>query len=201
MNEILLPTGWLSSWGIHVERRLAPPSRAFMKGATWKFTLHTTETPETSLDGIIRQFIGGIDTPHYVLGKRPGDKHYTCVQMQRLDLIGAALEHPRGTMETNGARCIQMEICGNAKDSPNWSQDKIDAVAAVICLTSHRVPIAHRIPRKFTTTPNRYTQRGWIRAGGINGHQHAASQVRFNHWDPGNVSESRLLKSIERINH
>jgi hypothetical protein len=201
MSDLWLPTGHLTSWNLHVLRQPAPNAGAFQSDATWKFTLHSTETPEDSQAAIVRQFSGGVDTPHFVLGIVPGLEDWVLTQLIDLDHSGASLEHPLGTKETNRAKSIQMEVCGFAKNAPEWSDKKYNAVAAAICLTSHRVPIAHRIPRKFTATPNRYTQQGWIKAGGINGHQHAASQIRFNHWDPGNISESKLLNAIERIDH
>lgn len=200
MSELWLPTGHLTSWNLHVRHAPAPATGPFIPEAEWKFTLHTTETAESSQESLSRHFASGIDTPHFTLGIVPGLDDYVVSQHLPLNKFGKALEHPPGTKETNRAKSIQMEICGFASDSPEWTQKKYEAVAAVICLVAHRVPFGFNIPRPFTATPNRYTQQGWVKAKGINGHQHAASQPH-NHWDPGNISETKLLGAIGRINH
>lgn len=200
-KQLWLTEGHLESWDLHVEKLPMANAGFFIPNCGWKLTLHTTETAPGSGRGLISNWARGVTgTPHFLLDLFDGREHYTAVQMIDFAHAAKTLEHPAGTKETNKARSVQIEIVEFAKNSPNWSEKLYRALASLAVLIEHQVPIPRKIPRAFSSMPNRYTQTGWINASGINGHQHAASQPK-NHWDPGRLRGPFLIKLMDAVDH
>jgi hypothetical protein len=109
-----------------------------------------------------------------------------------LNQYARALEHPAGTPETNRAHCIQVEICGFAKESGSWPDSVYAHLGALAVLLEHRQGIARISTHPFSNTPHRLTPAAFISAGGHLGHQHVPSQPS-GHWDPGSLNVNKLF--------
>jgi hypothetical protein len=196
MSDRQLPEGHLSSWDLHVEHDPAPDAGTFTGGG-WKLVWHTTEG--TNLRTMVRVLRDKNAAPHLVVGRDPSDDHFTAVQMVPFDVAARALEHPSGP-DTNRANAIQVEVCEFAKNAADFNDGLMAALAAVACLVEHRVEIPRTAPRAFSSTPDRYTGWGFVRAKGHLGHQHVANQPS-NHWDPGRFPVRKLFSLMDKIDH
>lgn len=200
-----LPRGHLSSWDLHVEHDRSDTAGAgSFTGGGWKLVWHTTESSMSAVDQMVDSLHASNAEPHFVIGDERGRAHFTVVQLLPLHVAGRTLEHPRGTPETNRANCIQVEICGRAKDAHAWDDRVYRSLAALACLIEHRVAIPRKAPRPFTATPShraqRYTGPGFVRARGHVGHEHAANQPS-GHWDPGRFRAAKLIRFMRQIDH
>jgi N-acetyl-anhydromuramyl-L-alanine amidase AmpD len=137
-----------------------------------KLVWHTTETERLpAYDGF---------APHMTLDPAAG----TLWQHIPLDRAARALEHPPGTVDTNRADCVQVELIGFARDTPSWPDTHYERVAAL----ARWIEANHAVPRHstvtFATTPHRLADDEWLRYAGHLGHEHVPAQPD-NHWDPG----------------
>jgi hypothetical protein len=164
-----------------------------MTGGGKKMVLHTTESPVEWIDGAIAQFTAGVGTPHLSIGYRKGTRYPVLAQFLPFDEYAKTLEHPGGTPETNRANAWQIEICGRAAESHDWSDNYYRAISNALLLTQHRVGFPITRPRRFPGT--RYTGAGWIRAQGVVGHCHAPNN---SHTDPGRLKGSYLIRLMKQ---
>jgi N-acetyl-anhydromuramyl-L-alanine amidase AmpD len=137
-----------------------------------KLVWHTTETERLpAYDG---------SAPHMTLDPAAG----RLWQHIPLDRAARALEHAPGTVETNRARCAQVELLGFARDTPLWPRDRYERIATL----ARWIEANHGVPRlstvTFATTPHRLADDAWLRYAGHLGHEHVPAQAA-NHWDPG----------------
>jgi hypothetical protein len=79
-----------------------------------KLVWHTTEG--SSIDGAIGAYRQHNSWPHFTLDTNSG----RLVQHLPMNRAGRALEHRRGTVETNRAHAIQVELVGSARESSGW---------------------------------------------------------------------------------
>lgn len=197
MGSKLLPVGIHKH--LKVEHSLGAPGSLHAPRCGSKFVVHTEEPWADPRQHTIHETWYRIDSlVHFqhssgfeaglCLGGRPGHDTPVLVQTLELDRAGRALQHPRGTLATNGANCIQLEICASAALMGNWRHGDdmfLKAIANVIRLVNeHRTSnIPPRIAWRFVR-PDRMGQVAFMRAGGIIGHRGAPSQPE-GHTDPG----------------
>ena len=116
------------------------------------------------------------------------------VQTVDTDLAARALAHPEGTVETNHARAIQVEIAGRAEDVATYPADwwtwLRDALLVPVA-AHHGINLAHQPPlwaesaRSYgTRSQTRMTDAEWLSFDGLCGHQHVPAN---SHWDPGPI--------------
>lgn len=190
-DHALLPAGF--HFGLHIEHELSHDGGDFVDGG-WKLIWHTVEGNDLRVAQ--RTLVQKRAEPHVVIGRAgTGREAFTAVQMLPFDQSARALEHPDGTLDTNRARCIQVEVCGFARDSQDWNAEVYAALGALAHLIEHRVPIPRKAPRPFTVPAERYSPRGFVNAAGHLGHCHAASQPG-GHWDPGKLSTRKLFAAM-----
>lgn len=121
-HKLWLPTGRHTD--LHIERSRGSDAGAFTGGG-WKGIIHITVSPWFAVDSMVRVLHDKRAEPHLVIGGRPGTRLPVLVQQVAFNRAGRALAHPYGTLETNRANCIQMEICatvGNAQRTLTDSQ-------------------------------------------------------------------------------
>lgn len=163
-----------------------------------KVVLHTTEGANFDvMDRVLRDKHA---EPHFLIGRKDGVFHV--IQYFPLNVGARALEHPAGTKPTNGGgdAVVQIEIAGFAVDPAHGRKDfdegVYQALYRLIAMIQNRVAIPSRRPRRFRVQSNRFDQDGFIKASGIVGHGHAASQFG-GHWDPGAIRGSHLVDLLK----
>jgi hypothetical protein len=141
-----------------------------------KIVWHTTEG--SSVDGAIGAYRATGSWPHMTFDPHTG----RLVQHIALNRAARALEHPAGTVETNRAHAIQVELVGFAAHTPEWPGADYARIAGL----ARRIEAAVGVPRRklagFNTTPHRLAAGTWLRGAGHCGHQHVPGN---HHWDPG----------------
>lgn len=193
MDKAWLPKG--HHWGLHIEHDPRHMGGEFVGGG-WKLVWHTTEGQD--LRAMQRVLKDKRAESHLLIGRAgTGRKDFTVIQFIPFTEGSRALQHPAGTLDTNNARCIQVEVCERAANAQDWSDDLFEALGALTALVEHRVPIPRTAPRPFRVPAQRYTQRGFVSAKGHVGHEHAASQPD-GHWDPGALPISRVFAATRR---
>jgi hypothetical protein len=187
-----LPRG--HHWGLIIEHFPVDDAGALLISAGDKGILHTTEGTFSSAHNIFRT---GRDIPHCLIDPATGRVN----QYAALDRCVKTLAHPTGTPETNRAGCRQIEIAGDAADSPLWPTHWYNRIAALAVLMEHRTGIPRHCYHAFTATPNRQARRltpaGFIRSAGWLGHEHVPNQQPTNHWDPGSFRARSFLRGMD----
>jgi hypothetical protein len=149
-----------------------------------KIVWHTTEG--SSVDGAVGAFTSNNTWPHFTLDPATG----RLVQHLPLNRAGRALEHRPGTVETNRAHAIQIELVGFAKNSDHMS----DAACAQIARLARQIEAAVGVPRHafatFTLSGQRLSDAAWLNGSGHCGHQHVPHN---DHTDPGALRLDRIL--------
>lgn len=166
-----------------------------------KIILHTTEGSNFAvMDSVLR---GKRAEPHLLIGKVGAGYHV--IQYIPFNEGSLSLEHPLGTLPTNGGgdSVIQIEFAGFAVDKRrgvhDLSPEDYEALYKLIAMIQNRVAVPSRRPRRFygAGLARRMTQRGFIKAAGILGHEHVPSQPS-GHWDPGAIRGSSLVGLLKR---
>src|SRR5436190_13636635 len=162
MAEGGLPAGHRGA--VHIEPDPTHDGGDFAGGG-WKLGSHTSEGLDLrAMQGVLKSKRA---EPHLLIGRKgTGRQDFTVVQFIPFTQASRALEHPPGTMDTNNARCIQVEICEYAKNAADWNQELLDALGALTVLVEHRVAVPRLSPRAFAVPAKRYTQRGFVAAKG-----------------------------------
>lgn len=179
-----LPEG--KHWGLNISRFPRPDAGSFLPGSAPKMVLHTTEG--TDFVAMRNVLVSKRAEPHFLIS---ADARHV-VQFIALNRTSKALEHPPGTPETNHAHCIQIEICGFAKDSQNWTAAKMNGIAALCCLIEHRVNIERHAHVSFQN-PRRIAAGRFADHRGYLGHVHVPNN---SHWDPGKFRISELFERM-----
>ena|SRR5436309_1196473 len=159
-------------------------------GGGWKLIWHTTEG--NGLATMVKVLQQKKAEPHFVIDHELG----RVVQLVRLDEYARALMHPPGTPETNRANCIQIEICGFAKQADNWSEHSYRNLARLALLIKHRVPIPNRATHPFRINAARLTPNGFVKAAGWLGHEHVPNN---DHYDPGALPARHIIRLMEKV--
>ena len=178
------------------EAKRIPADRAggtYSKDVPFRLVLHTTEG--TSIAGAVAAYTKRGSWPHLTIDARKRE----VVQHYQFQIAARALKRPRGTVATNGASAIQVEIVGYAKDSPNWPAEDVVWLGQTLgpILDAFRIgryspnfvgPEAGTIAT--VTAPQRMSPADWLAFNGVAGHQHIPSN---DHWDPGRFQIARFL--------
>ncbi len=173
-------------------RRKTPVGPRF-RNMPWRGVLHTTEG--STLSGAEATLDAGKDWPHLTIEPKTS----TVVQQISLNVGCRALGDANGTLATNSANAIQIEIVGLAKDSPTIPPAHMVFIRKVMRQIEDLVPIPRKSGRAFlgntavnTTPRNRMSVKEWSVFSGWCGHQHVPGQ---DHWDPGAIDIDELLKT------
>lgn len=174
---------------------------SYVPGFGFRGVLHTTET--TSLPG----YKGGASAPHFTVDPRTGRiwQHYDTGRPSR------ALKHPAGTVDTNNARAIQIEIIAysDAAIASRVGGLVIDRLTPAQLApltklmrwieTTHKVSSASGLT--FKPYPSsaglgngvRLGATAWRAFGGWCGHQHVPVN---DHGDPSDIAITHLLTQV-----
>lgn len=168
----------------------------YAEGFPYRQVLHTTESPGTywpSTDG----YYGGSDRqfwPHATLHKGDGNQPASITQHLPIDRSAYALEHRTGTIETNRACAVQIEIAWQAANAADMPVDLVvcvaDWVTWVAAQTGSSLAVAgwHSYPPEdgwsLGYEPWRMSDDEWRTFSGVCGHQHVPHNV---HGDPGRL--------------
>lgn len=171
-------------WHPHALRVSYRDAGAYVDAAP-KLVWHTTET----------QRLPAYDAsaPHMTMDPATG----RLWQHIPIDRAARALEHPPGTVETNRARCVQVELLGFARETPSWPRAHYARMATL----ARWIEANHGVPRRstvtFATRPHRLPAEAWLRYAGHLGHEHVPAQPS-NHWDPGAMRIDMVLAARRR---
>lgn len=193
MDRLWLPTG--HHYDLHIRHVRPTGSPVENSGGGPKIVWHTTEGRDfATMDRVLR---GKRAEPHLLVGRAGTNlEHFSVIQYFPLDVGSRALMHPSGTPATNGANCIQIEVCEFAKDAHTWDADLIHALAQLTRLLEHRTDVPRKAPRPFKVPALRYSGAGFVKAKGHVGHGHVPNN---DHWDPGRFPWSRIKARIEKL--
>lgn len=171
----------MTSWHPNAHRVPYPDAGSFVN-AGHKLVWHTTEG--TSLP----RYSG--DAPHFTFDPRTNELW----QHIGIDRAAAALMHPQGTVETNHAHAIQVELIGFAKDTATWPDSYYRNIAALARWIEKNAGVPRRAGVHFTAGGGRQAARlspaGWLAYAGHCGHEHVPSNF---HWDPGQFRIGKVL--------
>lgn len=127
--------------------------------------------------------------PHFTFNPRVGELW----QHIPLNRCAMALMHPSGTVETNHARAIQVELIGFASSTQNWSDADYARIAELARWIERNAGVQRKCSVTFTgagVTPKRMSSAQWLAYDGHCGHQHVPSNL---HWDPGKLRIEKIL--------
>jgi hypothetical protein len=171
-----MQTGWLKSAGVWTVEHVPCPDYAGDVDVSTpaKGVQHTTEgsTIEGAL-AVFRQHYA----PHFLVGRDAKNK-VRILQLLPLGRAAAALEHPPGTVPTNGYARVQIELVGFSQHKL-WCPDK-DVTRALGCLYGALAQMAG-IPLVHVSNPQR-DPKVWAKGSGWFGHDGVPANA---HWDPG----------------
>lgn len=178
------------------EAKRIPADRAggtYSKDVPHRLVLHTTEG--TSIAGAVAAYKKHGSWPHLTIDARKRE----VVQHYQFQIAARALKRPRGTVATNGASAIQVEIVGYAKDSPNWPAEDVVWLGQTLGPILEAFRIGRYSPNfvgpeagtiATVTAPQRMSPADWLAFNGVAGHQHIPNN---DHWDPGRFQIARFL--------
>jgi hypothetical protein len=194
INKLWIPSG--RTWDMHVMHMEDRNAGNFLKGGN-KLVIHTTESSWQSVLAMENVLDRKDAAPHFVIGGRFGTKLPTVIQMVPLNKAGRALgnDSSDGYQTNRAGRCIQIEICGFARETQTMSDWHLKAIANLVELIRHRVDIPLVAPIDFSK-PRRLTDAQWTAAEGIFGHSMCPDN---DHWDPGRFREGRLIQLCKAI--
>jgi N-acetylmuramoyl-L-alanine amidase len=158
--------------------------------------MHTTET---SFDSALQEFKTKF-APHFLVGKG------RIIQFAPLGVMSHALEHQKGTVETNRWARVQIEV--TAKSHLNlWQPDEetFDTLAALVAVVSGaaEIPLKRLWPDQLDkhvvwATPKnpRRKQNVWGKEAGWFGHIEVPGN---SHWDPGSLNYTALFARAQQL--
>jgi len=159
-------------------------------GAPWRGVLHTTEGGTAG--GAISTFQANNFWPHFTIDWKAS----RVVQHLSLDVAARALQV--GSVGTNRANCIQIEMVGFATDTPNWTAPQLEFMASLMRRIEALVPIPRVSGLTFLSFPQssgsangiRLGDNDWLAFTGWCGHEHVPGNT---HGDPGAIDIVKLL--------
>jgi hypothetical protein len=170
-------------------------SGGFLSDYQWRGVLHTTEG--STYAGARAAYLAG-KAPHFTVSFERGA--FQVWQHIPLNKSARALAHPRDTVETNRARCIQIEIVASAARAGALQCEYLDGIGRLMRWIESNTGISRSaldfkgddegIVLARDTSPIRLNPTAWKNFNGWCGHQH----VPYNsHWDPGDIDIDYLM--------
>ena len=166
-----------SGWHPDAKRVVYADAGAFT-GGNPKLVWHTTEGSS------LPRYSGS--APHFTLNPKTGELW----QHVPVNRSARSLEHPAGTVETNRAHAIQVELIGFAKDSGSWPDSSYARIAKLARWIEANTGVPRKCSVTFSNTPKRLTDSAWLGYSGHLGHQHVPNN---HHWDPGKLDIKKVL--------
>jgi len=192
-----LPRG--HHYDLHIEHRSLEQAGPFTGGGN-KLVWHITVSGWMTADAVWRVVRDNRSAPHLIIGGRAGRRHPVVIQCIPFNRAARALRHPSGP-DTNRADCLQVEICADVDDVPDFPRlRRYRALANLVRLTNLTVPDDREVPRSLArafTDTRRFGGREFVRAAGHCGHMHVPGN---DHVDPTTAFEgSVLLRRLEEM--
>ncbi len=158
--------------------------------------MHTTEG---SFDSALQEFKTKF-APHFLVGKG------RIIQFAPLGIMSHALEHSKGTVETNRWARVQIEIAAKSH-LKLWQPDDetFDTLAALVAVVSDAagIPLRRLWPDQldkhvvWATAKNpRRNQNVWGKEAGWYGHIEVPGN---SHWDPGSLNYTALFARAQEL--
>lgn len=124
--------------------------------------------------------------PHFTLNPKTGQL------WQHISIASGAMAllHPTGTVETNRAHAIQVELIGRAAETGGWPASYYERIAKLARWIEAHGGVRRDCTVGFSNTPHRLTDQGWLSYSGHLGHQHVPHNT---HWDPGSFRIQEVL--------
>ena len=163
----------MAVWHPDATRKPYADAGPFVKAGA-KIVWHTTE-------GSSLPNYGTGAAPHFTLNPKTG----SLWQHIPVNRSAKSLEHPAGTVETNHANCIQIELVGFASQTQTWPQGYYDRIAKLARWIEQNAGVKPQCSVTFvgnTQTSRRMSDVKWLTYEGHCGHQHVPNN---HHWDPG----------------
>lgn len=165
-------------WHSGAKRVIIPGATVgtFIGGCRPKVVWHTTEG---GLGGLEATYRASGSIPHFTIAHVDGKR----VLWQHVDTAHSvsALEHPRGTPDTNRALAYQVEIVGFAAESGGWGDSRYHYLnlLAQWFHRHHKVPMTTDVKWRH---PTRIGAQSFLTYSGHCGHVHVPNN---RHTDPG----------------
>ena len=170
-----------------VERVVLPDAGEHVTGRP-KLVWHSTEG--SSIEGAIAAYRAGNAAPHFTID--PGSDRI--VQHISVHRAARALKHPTGTVETNRARAVQVEIVGNAAAMGGLSAAELASLARLARWIERNADVPRKCTVEFVPFPSGVPKRlmgeAWLDYTGHCGHMHVPSN---DHEDPGALAIRKIL--------
>lgn len=153
------------------------PQNLLFTGGGRKLVWHSTEGE--GIEGAVGAYKSAGVCPHFTIYVDHG--HRTLYQHLPLNRAASALRHPPGTLPTNTANAIQVEICGFASDAGKWPMSKYHYLHELARWVHdhYAVPMTTRVK---WAEPARLSGPGFVEYAGHCGHMHVPGN---DHGDPG----------------
>lgn len=153
-----------------------------------KLVWHSTEG--STIEGAIAAYRASNSAPHFTIDPRKD----RIVQHVSVHKAARSLLHPSGTVETNRARAVQVEIVGNAKDMGGLSQAALASLSRLARWIERNADVPRKCSVEFvpfpTGVPKRLKPQAWLDYSGHCGHMHVPSN---DHEDPGALKIGEIL--------
>jgi hypothetical protein len=170
-----------TGWHPHATKNVYGSAGSYIKGPRPKIVWHTTEGYS------LPRYSGS--APHFTLNPKTGQLW----QHIPVNLSALSLEHRAGTVDTNRANAVQVELIGFARETFGWSAADYQRIADL----ARWIEKARGVPRHshvtFSNTATRLSPQAWLAYGGHCGHQHVPGNA---HWDPGRFRIDLVLGKI-----
>lgn len=171
-------------------------SGGFLEAFQWRGVLHTTEG--RTYAGARSAYVAKRVAPHFTCSFETGT--FKVWQHIPLNRAARALAHPAGTVETNRARCIQIEIVASAARAGTLQREYLDGIGRLMRWIESNTGISRSALKFFSdqdgiilaraSSPVRLSSTAWTNFNGWCGHQHVPHN---DHWDPGDIDIDYLM--------
>jgi hypothetical protein len=153
-----------------------------------KLVWHSTEG--STIASAVSEYRNKRSAPHFTIDP----KRDRIVQHISVHRAARALEHRNGTVETNHAHAVQVEIVGFANRMGGLSRAELASLARLARWIERNADVPSRCSVEFVPfpsgVPKRLQGQGWLDYSGHCGHMH----VPFNdHEDPGALAINKIL--------
>jgi hypothetical protein len=186
----------LAPWCPFSRRNEASDNGGNYIDAPWRGVLHTVEGDRFSPQAT---YYGHRSWPHFTVVP-PGQQNEGVWQHLPIDIAARALRNAPGGVETNRARCIQIELVGHASGSPAWADDYYRLIARLMRWIESQTLMLREGPRQtflawntpglaLPTSAHRFPNQEWLGFNAWCGHQHVPENT---HTDPGAIDPQRL---------
>lgn len=149
-----------------------------------RIVLHSTEG--STAEGALQTYKATGNYSHFTVDSSRVFQH--CA----INVGSTALQHPAGTIDTNKASAVQIEIVGVAKNAPIFSGALLANVARLLRWIEVQTgtPAVHA-----DFTGPRFSAGQWQSFSGTCGHMHVPNN---DHTDPGNINVAALFPSAPK---